>query len=362
MADLIEYKCPSCGGKLEFNSAAQKMKCPFCLSEFDPADFQQQDDDLEQKPAENSSDSAAEDSAESGWTQSETEGLRVYKCQSCGGEVVGDETMAAGKCPYCDNPVIMTGQFSGDLKPDLVIPFKLDKEAAKKALLQHMEGKPLLPKIFKSENHIDEIKGIYVPVWLFNAEADAQFRYEAKKIRRWTDRDFSYTETSVFHVDRAGTISFENVPVDGSSKMDNTLMESLEPFDCKAAVPFQTAFLSGYLADRYDADGKACQPRAEERIKQSTRQEFAKTVQGYDAVNPEHEDIRLTEGKTQYALYPVWLLNTSWNGNKYTFAMNGQTGKFVGDLPSDKGKAWAIFLAVTAAVTVVSYLIGMMLK
>ena len=131
----------------------------------------------------------------------------------------------------------MTGQFSGDLKPDLVIPFKLDKEAAKKALLQHMEGKPLLPKIFKSENHIDEIKGIYVPVWLFNAEADAQFRYEAKKIRRWTDQQFSYTETSVFHVDRAGTISFENVPVDGSSKMDNTLMESLEPFDCKVINP-----------------------------------------------------------------------------------------------------------------------------
>ena len=360
MADLIEYKCPSCGGKLEFNSAAQKMKCPFCLSEFDPAAFQSEDDALGQTPGESST--AKEDTAGEEWTQGETEGLRVYKCQSCGGEVVGDETMAASKCPFCDNPVIMTGQFSGDLKPDLVIPFKLDKEAAKQALLRHMEGKPLLPKIFKSQNHIDEIKGLYVPVWLFDAEADAQFRFEAKKIRRWTDQQFSYTETSIFSVERAGMISFENVPVDGSGKMDNTLMESLEPFDCKAAVPFQTAFLSGYLADRYDEDAQACLPRANERMKQSTRQEFSKTVQGYDAVQIEQENIRLTDGKARYALYPVWLLNTSWNGNKYTFAMNGQSGKFVGDLPSDKGKAWAIFLTVTAAVTVVSYLIGTMLK
>ncbi len=357
MADLIEYKCPSCGGKLEFNSAAQKMKCPFCLSEFDPADFLNSDDTLSEQQ-----ELPASPDAENGWTPSETEGLHVYQCQSCGGEVIGDETLGASKCPYCDNPVIMTGQFSGGLKPDIVIPFKLDKEAAKKALLQHMEGKPLLPKIFKSENHIDEIKGVYVPVWLFDAQADAAFRYQGKKIRRWTDQQYSYTETSVFSVDRAGTITFQNVPVDGSGKMDNTLMESLEPFDCKAAVPFQTAYLSGYMADRYDVDEQASLPRATERMKQSTRQEFAKTVQGYDAVNTEHEHIELTDAKARYALYPVWLLNTSWNGTKYTFAMNGQTGKFVGNLPSDKGKAWAIFFAVTAAVTVVSYLIGMLMR
>ena len=150
MADLIEYKCSSCGGKLEFDSTAQKMKCPFCLSEFDPSEFLNKDDALSDDQQAKPSDDDA-----NGWSQGETEGLRVYQCQSCGGEVIGDETMGASKCPYCDNPVIMTGQFSGDLKPDLVIPFKLDKEAAKKALLQHMEGKPLLPKIFKSENHID---------------------------------------------------------------------------------------------------------------------------------------------------------------------------------------------------------------
>lgn len=360
MADLIEYKCPSCGGKIEFDSTSQQMKCPFCLSEYDLETLKAYDEELKaDKP---DSEMNWESEAGSDWQQGEAENLRIYKCQSCGGEVVADETTAASKCPYCDNPVIMTGQFSGDLKPDLVIPFKLDKEAAKAALLKHMEGKPLLPKVFKSQNHIDEIKGVYVPVWLFDAEVDADIRYRAKKIKRWSDQNYQYVETSIFSVRRQGGISFSNVPVDGSEKMNDTMMESLEPFDFKQAVPFQTAFLSGYLADRYDVDADASIARANERIRQSTLNEFRKTVQGYDAVDVEHDSIRLQNGKAKYALYPVWLLNTSWNGQKYTFGMNGQSGKFVGDLPSDKGKAWAIFFAVTAAVTVISYLIGMLLK
>ena len=360
MDELIEYKCPSCGAKIEFDSGSQQMKCPFCLSEYDLASLSANDDQLSEPLPE--SEMNWESEAGGDWEQGEAENLRIYKCQSCGGEVVADETTAASKCPYCDNPVIMTGQFSGDLKPDLVIPFKLDKEAAKAALMKHMEGKPLLPKIFKSQNHIDEIKGVYVPVWLFDAEVDADIRYCGKKTKRWSDQNFQYVETSIFSVHRKGGISFSNVPVDGSEKMDDTLMESLEPFDFKQAVPFQTAFLSGYLADRYDVDAYASIARAHDRIRQSTINEFRKTVQGYDSVETEGSSIRLRNGQTKYALYPVWLLNTSWNGQKYVFAMNGQSGKFVGNLPSDKGKAWGIFFAVTAAVTVVSYLIGMLLK
>ncbi|HAG13107.1 MAG TPA: hypothetical protein DCG49_04505 [Ruminococcus sp.] len=359
MAGLMEYKCPSCGGKIEFNSAEQQMKCPFCESLFDVAALQAYDEALNEQTE--SSDMTWESEAGSAWEQGENENLRIYKCQSCGGEVVADQTTAASKCPYCENPVIMTGQLSGDLKPDLIIPFKLDKEAAKKALLQHMEGKPLLPKIFKSQNHIDEIKGVYVPVWLFDADVDAHFRFKAEKHKMWSDQRYNYTERSYFSVTRAGTINFENVPVDGSEKMDNTMMESLEPFDFKQAVPFQTAFLSGYLADKYDVDAEASIGRANERIRQSTREEFSKTVQGYSMVHIEHEQLNLKNGKAKYALYPVWLLNTSWNGQKYTFAMNGQSGKFVGDLPSDKGKAFGIFLAVTIGTIVLCFVIGKLL-
>ncbi|MBQ9898555.1 MAG: hypothetical protein IJM44_03760, partial [Ruminococcus sp.] len=262
---------------------------------------------------------------------------------------------AASACPYCDNPVVMTGSFSGDLRPDKVIPFKLDKNAAKAALSKHLEGKRLLPKVFCEQNHIDEIKGVYVPVWLFDAEADARIIYKAEKRKTWSDNSFNYVEKSFYSVIRSGGLGFELVPVDGSSKMPDDLMESIEPFDFNGAVDFKTAYLSGYLADRYDVSADESIERANQRIKKSTEEAFASTVTGYASFTTENSSVHLNNGKAKYALYPVWILNTTWNGNKYTFAMNGQTGKFVGDLPVDKAAARNWFLGITAGVTAVLF-------
>ena len=200
-----------------------------------------------------------------------------------------------------------------------------------------------------------------MPVWLFDTDADAHVRYKASRVRSWSDSNYDYTETSYFSVTRGGSIGFENVPVDGSTKMDDTLMESIEPFDLSAAVDFQTAYLSGYLADKYDVDADESVQRANERIRRSTEDAFAATVQGYATVTPTATSIRLQNGRARYALLPVWILNTQWNGQKFPFAINGQTGKIVGDLPMDKGMlnkwVYGITGAVTAAIFALSYLL-----
>lgn len=359
MSDLMEYKCPCCSGKLEFNSSVQKMKCPFCESEFDVDTVQNYDNEINNAPGD---DMSWDTQAGSEWSSGETNGMSVYKCQSCGGEIVADSTTAASACPYCDNPVVMTGSFAGDLKPDYVIPFKLDKNAAKEALNRHLEGKRLLPKVFREQNHIDEIKGVYVPVWLFDAEADARILYKAEKRKTWSDNSFNYVEKSFYSVIRSGNLSFELVPVDGSTKMQDELMESIEPFDFKDAVDFKTAYLSGYLADRYDVSAEESVERANQRIKKSTEETFASTVTGYTSFNTENSSVRLNNGKAKYALYPVWMLNTTWNGNKYTFAMNGQTGRFVGDLPVDSAAAKKWFFGITAGVTAVLFGISLLIN
>jgi DNA-directed RNA polymerase subunit RPC12/RpoP len=351
MQTLQEYKCPCCGGAIAFDSGIQKMKCPYCDTEFDMETLASYDDGLNGKQ----DNMNWETSAGGEWQEGETDGLRSYVCKSCGGEIVGDENTAATACPFCGNPVVMMGQLSGELKPDFVIPFKLDKKAAKAGLQKHLTGKRLLPKIFKDQNHIDEIKGIYVPFWLFDTEADAQVRYRATKVRTWSDSDYDYTETSHFLARRGGSIAFENVPVDGSSKMADDLMESIEPYNFADAVDFQTAYLAGYFADKYDVTAEQSVERANERVKRSTEEAFASTVQGYATVTTESSNIELHGGKAKYALYPVWLLNTTWNGNKYTFAMNGQTGKFVGDLPVDKAAARKWTLGLTAVCSVAAY-------
>lgn len=361
MAVLQEYKCPCCGGAIEFDSSLQKMKCPYCDTEFEMETLASYDNELKNEPG---SEMEWENAAGSEWEDGEADGLRTYVCKSCGGEIVGDETTAATSCPYCDNPVVMMGKLSGSLRPDLVIPFKLDKRAAKSALKKHYGGKRLLPKVFKDENHIDEVKGIYVPFWLFDAGANAHIRYKATRVRSWSDANFDYTETSFFAVTRGGTIAFADVPVDGSTKMTDELLESIEPFDLSEAVDFQTAYLAGYLADKYDVDSEQSIQRANERIQKSTEDAFASTVQGFVTVTPEASSIRLENGTVKYALLPVWLLNTTWNGQKYTFAMNGQTGKLVGDLPVDKAayKKWLFGLTglIGAACFAASYLLWLL--
>ena len=351
MQTLQEYKCPCCGGAIAFDSTLQKMKCPYGDTAFDMETLASYDAGLngEQDSME------WETSAGTQWQEGEADGLRTYVCKSCGGEIVGDENTAATSCPFCGNPVVMMGQFSGALKPDLVIPFKLDKNAAKAGLMQHLSGKRLLPKIFKDQNHIDEIKGIYVPFWLFDTDADAQVRYRTTKVRVWSDSKYDYTDTSHFLVNRRGSVSFEHIPVDGSTKMPDDLMESIEPFNFSAAVDFQTAYLAGYLADKYDVDAEQSIERANERVKRSTEEVFASTVHGYQTVVTESSNIRLHGGKAKYALYPVWILNTTWQGKKYTFAMNGQTGKFVGDLPVDKSAAAKWTLGLSAVLSAAAY-------
>lgn len=75
-------------------------------------------------------------------------------------------------------------------------------------------------------------------------------------------------------------------------------------------------------------------------------------------MTPEHSSIQIENGTVKYALYPVWLLNTIWNGKTYTFAMNGQTGKFVGDLPVDN-VAYLKYLGVlTGIFSLISYVIA----
>ncbi len=352
MPGLLEYKCPACGGAINFDSSLQKLKCPFCDTEFDVGTLIEFDDVLN---SDYPDEMVWETQAGSQWEEGETVDINAYVCNSCGGEIIGDANTAATSCPFCDNPVVMMGQLSGLLKPDYVIPFKLDKKAAKEALMNHLKGKRLLPKIFKDENRIEEIKGIYVPFWLFDADTDANIRYKATRVRSWSDINYNYTETSFFSIWRCGDLRFERVPVDGSTKMADDLMESIEPYNFNEAVDFQTAYLAGYLADKYDVLADESIVRANERIKSSTEQIFASTVHGYSTVMPESTNIRLQNGSAKYALYPVWLLNTVWNNEKYTFAMNGQTGKFVGDLPLDKGAYWRWFGSLTAIFGAVIY-------
>ena len=132
-------------------------------------------------------------------------------------------------------------------------------------------------------------------------------------------------------------------------------MESIEPYDFSQAVDFQSAYLAGFFADKYDVDSHSSIARANQRIRQSTESAFATTVLGYATVIPVASSIQLKNSTASYALYPVWLLNTQWKGKKFTFAMNGQTGKMAGDLPLDVSSLFKWLIGLTAGITSIAY-------
>lgn len=371
---VTNYQCPACTGPLHYSAKSGKLTCDYCDSSFDVAEIEalyarkeaeaaaaKQAADAKAEAAQAAKDEAAEAAAASGgWDTSdlsrdwgaEADGLRVYSCPSCGAELICDQSTAATACPYCGNPAIVPGQFSGALRPDYILPFRLSKDDAVQALRAHYKGKPFLPRSFTSANHIEQIQGVYVPFWLFDGGAEGAASYRASNTNVYETGDYEITETRHYHVVRAGSLAFEKIPVDASSKMPDDHMDSIEPFDYAQLRPFSTAYLPGYLADKYDVTIDDSRDRADTRCRETLAQALRDTVIGYGACVTEREDIALRRGKVHYALLPVWMLSTKWRGQDFLFAMNGQTGKLVGDLPTDRGRFWGMFAAIAAPLTV----------
>lgn len=352
MADsMIVYKCPCCGADIQYAAGTDKLKCMYCDNEYEISTLQGYEEGLSQQKPENFSWKTYDERSGNGdWSEGELSSLKSFKCSHCGGEIIGDGSTMASTCPYCDNPVVMNEAVEGVLRPDFVIPFKVDRSKVEQAYANFIKGKPLLPKSFRSENRIQNIKGIYVPFWLFDANSTGDAHYKGTKVKHWSDSKYIYTKTEHYSIVRAGVMSFEKVPVDGSTKMDDALMESLEPFHYDEAVDFSTAYLAGFFADRYDVDVAHSIDRANARIKNSTDEVLKSTVKGYMKVVNENVNVQINEGEIRYALMPVWICNTEYKGENYMFAVNGQTGKTVGNLPIDKMKK-LLFGAAAMAVS-----------
>lgn len=347
----MKYKCPNCGGSIKFDAQSGTFRCESCENTYDEADLQKYDDII------NNTESTTTGSWSHAGSGAELDGMNSYICKSCGAQIVADENTAASSCPYCDSPIIMSGALSGALRPDYVLPFKLDKKAAINALNNFYRGKKLLPDSFTDQNKIKEIKSIYVPFWLFNSDVSADITFNATRTRHWSDSRYNYTEINHYVVSRGGSISFSNIPVDASTTMEDSYMDGIEPFDYATMTDFNPAYLSGFLADKYDVSAEDSFERANSRVRQSTSDIFRSTVMGYDSVSLRSAHIDNGSGSYSYALLPVWIFNTKYKGTNYLFTINGQTGSVAGVLPVDRGKFWKYFMLYAGIVAALGQLV-----
>jgi len=338
-----QYKCPNCSGAVKFDSSLQMMKCPFCQAEFDPAVFNVPQGEAEEPDLGGVGFNAAKLNS---WDEADRADLCAGGCPSCGAEFFGCDNTVATVCPCCDNAQIIVKRLSDGFRPDCIIPFKLEKKDAVAAMKEFYRGKRLLPGCFADGNHVEEVKGIYAPFWLFDAGVEGTVKYSASMPGGGKNRTPIPLDLTC-----EGSLDFDKVPVDASEKLDDAYMDAIEPFHYSGMVDFDKSFLAGYAAEKYDVGADRCRVRAENRMENTLRKEFKKLAKealterssgyvGYGSIKSEDSsDIKIKNSKASYGLLPVWILNTKYKGSNYRFMMNGQTGHLVGRLPVDKSKA-----------------------
>lgn len=346
---VVNYKCPNCAAAMRFDIETQRWTCRFCNSDFDVADLERLEAQVGTEMPE------ADEAPAEEFQENDT---AVYICPDCGGRIITALNTAATFCVYCHNPVVVAAHLQGEHKPVKIIPFKLPKERALAALREICRKKPLLPRGFRHAAKRGEITGLYVPFWLFSANISISVAGTARNVGSWTSGGYRNEKTDHFRILRQADIPFEMVPVDGSIRMDNNLMDALEPFDCSQMANFSMEYLSGFFAESYDEDATDCTLRFIERSDKGALQYMYETLRGYTSTSLETVDVRRRNMQSVYAMLPVWIMNVKDGKQVYTFAMNGQTGKIAGNLPVSSKRTLGWFGGFLLILIILTVLFG----
>lgn len=343
--DTLENRCPSCRASIKFNPKLGKWKCDYCGGEFTLEEMKKH------------SDNASTDKKNRKEPKDDYDEYISYHCESCGAEIIADSETSATFCVYCGNTAILKSKLSGKFSPDLVIPFKKTKEEAIEAFKGLSKGRPLMPKDFNNEKNIEKIRGIYIPFWLFDINNSGDINMNATIVKSWTLGDVHYTQTDYYRLIRGGTMDYIKVPVDGSTRFDNDIMNTIEPFDYNELETYNHAYLSGFYAERYDQEPDVVFPEAADRSINSTKEMLKNDTKYYTTKIITENNLVATEKERYYALLPVWMVNVKYKDKMYLFAMNGQTGEFIGNIPLNVGKAILYFMIILISVLIITIVV-----
>ncbi|MGN0649249.1 MAG: hypothetical protein ACI4KM_02340 [Oscillospiraceae bacterium] len=352
--DTITYQCPNCNAALEYG-ADGKLHCFYCDSEFSEAQIKQLFEENENNPLSNADSQLTEEERE---IEEFSGASALYTCPNCGAGVICDSLTSSTRCHFCHTPVILSGRLSGEFKPNMIIPFSTTREQAHEIFHKYTKNKFLLPRGFKENAKINDISALYVPYWLKSGITDAQYSAQGKIVRTWRTGNTIHTHTKVYQIQREAEFAFIRVPCDGSKRIDDSLMESIEPFDYKGIKPFSMSYLSGCAAEKYDVTKEEAAKRIDMRIQQAAQSELRASAVGYSSISDEICNACYRQQTYVYALLPVWFLNYTYKGKDYAFAVNGQNLKHFGELPVSGFKKFLFGLGIFAVTTLIIAAIG----
>ncbi len=375
------YRCPNCNGALEYNPITDEMECAHCGGSYTMQEIEagsQKQPDFYGQPAsyntwgsnastqhwESASSSQPWGSAEPVATIKESDDYieenniyaepemmecKVYTCTSCGAELFVNDTEVSTYCAYCGQPTIVYSRISQEKKPAYIIPFKISKGEALGRIRNCFGKGVLIPKEVKNFD-VEKMRGIYVPFFLFDV-------YYYNKIRVRVEEGIGNDKKGVTYRFEADC-EFERISCDASKRLNDESTQRLEPYNLDELRAFDAAYLSGFYADRYDLTARqlnnAVVNRCRELFDEAVKMQFHDMQAAVMERNPKHI-IR----KSEYVLLPVWFMTFRYKNEPYTMLVNGQTGKVVGAVPVNKGKAVGIFAAVSASASIILATLGL---
>ena len=330
-SDAEVLRCPACGANIVYSPVTGRWTCSSCGGTFTEDDFK------------NAANENVAGEAEPSVTESSQPELDVFRCQSCGAELVADSNTAATFCAYCGSADIIKERLEGEYRPDYVLPFTISKDEALNCYTKHCKEASFVPGVFFDHQNV-KIQGTYVPFCLYSGRSEGTLKGQFEQTSS-TNRDM----IDVYSYVRSGKMDFARIPADVSIKMDNALMDSIEPFDFNRLKEFNYAYLSGFLAEKYDVEREGSEQlqRVASRMESSLKSKLKKS-----------SDFKTTEMKSEfptieYVLMPVWMLSVEYKGTEYHFAINGQSGTTEGFLPCEPSKKWLWFLILTISISAV---------
>ena len=350
--NTVNYSCPNCGGKLVFDAEKQSFTCEWCMSDFTQENINEIFGSGDNAP------SVSDGTASEELCRDFENGTGLYVCTSCGAEIICDHNTAASFCYYCHNPVTIKGRLEGDYRPEKLIPFKIAREKAEEIFKKQCSHKWFLPIDFVSSGQIEKMVGLYVPFWLADCDAEARLTAEGVNVSSYTSGRTTYTTTKIYDVEREGRFHYDGIPADGSKKIDDQIMDAIEPFDYNGLVDFDMAYLSGFFCDKYDVGKVDVLLRIKEKVEAAAINVLRADISGYTTVRVKRKVVRMLGTDWHYMTLPVWFMNYRHGGKNYNFAINGQTGKVAGIYPVS-GVKLAVFMALMAAIVgIAGYFLG----
>lgn len=311
------HKCLSCGSNLFFELKEGTLNCQSCGNKYFPEIF-----DVSELLS----------SIKEGDAGDEEAGKHEIVCNSCGSVMVTDEKTMSTVCAFCGSPALVTRRLQKEFRPDYIIPFKNTAKEITEMVKTWAKERTYLPKDFWRKCSFTNPTGIYVPFWLVDANCYFDIVGGGSYIKRGEALD----RVNFFEVERKGTFRMEKVPFDGSIRINDRMMEAIEPFDYSELVPFSSAYLQGFYSERYELTVNDMANRITNRFRDYMYSAAVDhmEIKKYEQFNLE-QDKSTTDGFViKYALLPVWFMKLKYRRTIYNIVVNGQTGEVAGTTPT----------------------------